>query len=73
LTRIDEALVRLDAGEYGACVECGDEISEPRLRALPFAVRCRSCEETREQNRDNARQLAGQRGGLSLFPELVSS
>jgi DnaK suppressor protein len=45
LTRIDEALLRLDAGKYGSCLECGREISERRLRALPFAVRCQVCEE----------------------------
>ena len=50
LTRIDEALVRLDAGESGSCVECNGEISERRLRALPFAVRCQACEERREQD-----------------------
>src|SRR5690348_3526005 len=43
LTRIDEALVRLETGEYGSCVECAGEISERRLRALPFAVRCQPC------------------------------
>jgi DnaK suppressor protein len=37
LARVDEALVRLDAGKYGSCVECDGEISERRLRALPFA------------------------------------
>ena len=48
IERIDAALVQLEAGHYGRCVECGDEISEARLRALPFAVRCVECEETRE-------------------------
>src|ERR1700687_5463369 len=42
LARIDAALVRLDAGDYGSCASCGGEISETRLRALPFAVRCRA-------------------------------
>jgi DnaK suppressor protein len=49
LVRIDEAIGRLEAGEYGSCFDCGSEIAEPRLRALPFAVRCRACEETREE------------------------
>ncbi len=40
LVRLDEALIRLDAGKYGACFECEREISDRRLRALPFAVRC---------------------------------
>jgi RNA polymerase-binding transcription factor len=73
LTRIDEALVRLDAGEYGACVECDGEIAERRLRALPFAVRCQACEERREHAQGHARQLAQQRGSLSFFSDVVSS
>ena len=49
LNRVNEALGRLEAGSYGFCYECGDEISEARLRALPFALRCKDCEEEREQ------------------------
>ena len=48
LHKIEEALSRLEEGTYGNCFECGDEISERRLRALPFAVRCKDCEEARE-------------------------
>ena len=73
LTRIDEALVRLDAGESGSCVECGGEISERRLRALPFAVRCQACEERREQEQGSARQLAQRRGRFVLVSDVVSS
>ena len=51
VARIDDALMRLDAGKYGSCLECAREISELRLRALPFAVRCQACEERREQDR----------------------
>ena len=57
LNRIEEALVRLDEGTFGNCFECGDEIAERRLRALPFAVRCKDCEE--------ARELAERRGRMS--------
>jgi DnaK suppressor protein len=67
LARIDEALVRLDAGKYGSCFECEEEISERRLRALPFAVRCQACEEKREQEQGRTRRLAGRSAGLSLF------
>ena len=45
LARIDEALVRLDAGKYGFYFECERELSERRLRALPFAVRCQACDD----------------------------
>ena len=48
LNKIDAALRRLGEGTYDECVECGEEIAEARLRALPFAVRCRHCEEARE-------------------------
>jgi DnaK suppressor protein len=69
LTRIDAALTRLDAGTYGDCFECESEISEKRLRALPFAVRCTSCEERREQQ-VRTRRLAEQHGDLSFFPPM---
>ncbi len=72
LSRIAEALVQLDADAYGSCVECAREISERRLRALPFAVRCQACEERREQTQRYA-QHAQRRGSLPLFPELISS
>jgi DnaK suppressor protein len=69
LNKIDEALRRLEEATYGYCFECGEEISERRLRALPFAVRCQSCEERREQDREHARRLADRRGDTLLtFP-----
>lgn len=37
------ALNRMDEGEYGICVECGDGIKEGRLRAVPAASMCISC------------------------------
>lgn len=48
LARVDEALDRLDSGEFGRCAECGSEIAGARLKALPFAIRCRTCEQERE-------------------------
>jgi DnaK suppressor protein len=66
LARIDAALGRLDAGMYGDCFDCGEEISDKRLRALPFAVRCMSCEEKREQVA-RTRRLAQSQAHLSLF------
>ena len=54
LGRVDEALERIDAGEHGHCLECHIEISERRLRALPYAVRCTTCEDRHE--RDVARE-----------------
>lgn len=45
---LDTALRRLDDGEYGLCEDCGAEISAGRLRALPFAKRCLSCQHQAE-------------------------
>lgn len=61
LNKIDAALRRLSEDTYGLCFECGAEIAEQRLRALPFAVRCRDCEEVREtaQQRDRIRARRG--------------
>lgn len=60
LTRIDEALGRIDSGQYGRCFECAGTISAERLRALPFAVRCVDCEREREEQR-HARHSAARR------------
>jgi len=70
LQRINEALRRLDEGNYGNCFECGEEIARPRLRALPFAVRCKDCEQTRENNELRERVLAQRRGSSALFTDV---
>lgn len=43
LTRIDQALRRIDDDEYGLCEECGEEISEKRLAVDPAASHCIRC------------------------------
>jgi len=66
LHKIEEALTRLDERTYGNCFECGDEISERRLRALPFAVRCKACEEAREQAEMRERQTQRRSAGFLM-------
>ena len=46
--QIDDALIRLEEGTYGRCADCGVEISEKRLKAVPFARRCVACQEKAE-------------------------
>ena len=58
LHRIDEALVRVRHGTYGHCLDCRQRISDRRLRALPFAARCRECEEARERGARQERHVA---------------
>ncbi|WP_435007513.1 TraR/DksA family transcriptional regulator [Tundrisphaera lichenicola] len=43
LGQIREALVRVEAGSYGRCEECGEMIAKPRLQALPYARYCIEC------------------------------
>src|SRR5881397_4247373 len=70
LNKVNDALVRLEQGSYGNCFDCGEEIAEKRLRALPFAVRCKDCEEARENAQQRERQLASRRGTASLFLDM---
>jgi DnaK suppressor protein len=70
LKKIEDALKRLGEGTYGNCFECGDEISERRLRALPFAVRCKDCEEAREVAVQRERQLAQRRSAAGFMLDL---
>jgi RNA polymerase-binding transcription factor len=68
LVRVDEALARIASGVYGLCEECNGEISEKRLAALPFAVRCRECQELYEAGQRRMRHLSGRPGAsLSLL------
>jgi DnaK suppressor protein len=70
LNKIDAALRRLDEGTYGDCFECGDEISNPRLRALPFAVRCKDCEEARETAEQRERAAQRRSSSSALFMDM---
>ncbi len=58
LVLIDGALTRLGVGHYGSCVECERDISEKRLQALPFALRCRACEARNEEEGEVAQAPA---------------
>ena len=59
VARIDAALRRLDQGGHGDCVECGEKISIERLTAMPFALRCRECEASREKAMKGGRMRNG--------------
>jgi DnaK suppressor protein len=49
LELIDEALVRIEAGEYGECVHCGEDVQEKRLEAVPWARHCLRCQDLQER------------------------
>lgn len=71
LKKIDAALRRIEEGTYGECFECGEEIPAARLRALPFAVRCKDCEEAREAAELRER-MTQRRGSSALFANIVN-
>ncbi len=48
LPRIDAALARIDAGDYGVCLHCDEAIPEGRLRIDPAATLCVRCAEQAE-------------------------
>ena len=70
LNKVNDALARLERGDYGFCYECGEEIGEKRLRALPFAVRCKDCEAARETAEQKERQQSQRRGASALFLDM---
>ena len=46
LRDVETALSRLDAGTFGICVRCEEQISPKRLAAVPWASNCIACQET---------------------------
>ena len=49
LLQIEEALRRIDRGEFGRCQQCGQEIPRKRLEIQPWARHCVSCQELEEK------------------------
>ena len=70
LKKIARALTRLNEGSYGYCSECQAELTEQRLRALPFALRCKQCEEMQEIACQQE-MLASREGASVLFSGTV--
>lgn len=48
LSKIRSALERIDAGEFGFCEMCGDDIGEDRLKARPVTTLCIACKKRQE-------------------------
>ena len=59
LEAIEEALQRLETGEYGYCDECGDPINRKRLLVMPLALLCIICQQKEERG-----------GTMNLFSRL---
>ena len=49
INKIKDAIDRIDNGEFGICEECGEDISEARLKARPVTTLCINCKMEEEQ------------------------
>ena len=52
LSKVDEALERMEQGSFGLCEECGEEIDLERLKIRPVTTFCIRCKETLEAQED---------------------
>ena len=57
LRQIDEALLRIEDGEYGVCEECEEEIPLGRLKVMPFARFCVRCQSDMEKLQAQTRRF----------------
>jgi DnaK suppressor protein len=71
VAQIEDALHRLSSGQYGFCQECDAFVGVPRLRALPFAQRCRDCQGHAERRARRDAPAVG-RGLLDLGTEAAA-
>src|SRR5580698_6114494 len=67
IKEIDDALARLADRSYGVCEECGLEIGEERLEALPFTRVCRDCQQDREREAKLQRNFDSEDRGYRKF------
>jgi DnaK suppressor protein len=66
ITKIKEALDRIDNGTYGTCENCGRSISEKRLMVRPVTTECIECK-TEEEQKERSERLRGTKP-KSTFP-----
>jgi len=66
ITKVKEALERIDTGTYGICESCGKPISEKRLIARPVTTECIDCK-TEEEQKERSERLRGTKPKV-MFP-----
>jgi DnaK suppressor protein len=76
LDPLRQALARIDEGTYGACEDCGGEVPDERLLALPFAARCVRCQRAFERDgppveAESPRELARRERRLAAFEDVA--
>ena len=66
ITKVKEALERIDNGTYGICESCGKPISEKRLIARPVTTECIECK-TEEEQKERSERMRGTKPKI-MFP-----
>src|SRR5512136_2077825 len=61
LRNIDEALLKIEEGEYGICEECEEEIPIGRLKVMPFAHYCVKCKADIEKQQAQTKRFEEER------------
>ena len=51
LNSVEEALDRIEIGDFGICLRCDEVIPEKRLKAVPWASHCIRCQEKLDRQR----------------------
>jgi DnaK suppressor protein len=58
ILKIKEALGRIENGTFGICEECGEDISEERLKARPVTTLCIACKTKAEEEEKEKKKVA---------------
>lgn len=68
LREIDDALHRIELGEYGVCTRCGRQIEKERLEAIPYTPYCFACRQVREREAEKKEKSDRPVEELNLSP-----
>lgn len=61
LDLINQALRRIEGGEYGRCQSCGQPISKKRLEIMPWAALCIECQQKKEKEEQEEKEIERER------------
>jgi DnaK suppressor protein len=64
LRMIEEALDRIEAGDYGICLGCEEQIPAKRLQAVPWAKFCVQCQQSQNSMHEDAAASVKSRVGI---------
>ena len=57
LNKVEKALNAIEKGDFGLCEDCGKEINNQRIEAIPYTLKCKSCSEIDEKTKSNREEI----------------